>query len=300
MNRLFLCLIVVAGLLSPEANYAQDNRFYGIILNSETGAPIPYAHIYLVEGESGTTSGPNGRFRLVFPNQFNEGEVTISAVGFQTVQFNLENLVKHEEAEIELVPAIFESDAAYVVADNYKKHRIRNRRSFFSRAAKNLTAPPVEHVAFGFAQHITHNEDRIWPISFKFYLNINDRFTYDYDEVDKSENTNSDSLRFRLRFVQADENGLPTEIDLFPFSILRETAIKSGSVEFDLQEETHAISKSDFFILVEWLVEEPQTQGVIPFYEIRWEKGSHYFRLNPLKKWGESNHELIFDFKYEG
>jgi|GEM_PF-2632034 len=288
----FAICFLISGVLN-----AQDSRFEGIILDAESDQTIPYAHIYRVEGGGGTTSNSSGRFTYQTADS-NSFTLTISAVGYESKTVSSDRFNPGEQLTILLRPVVYQSADAVVTAGSFSSYRVRNRRSLFNRAAKNLQSPPVEHVAFGFAQMIKPEKTPVWPTQFRFRIDTGDRL-FSEDEEQIREN-NRGNFTYRLRFVKADSAGMPTETDLVSTPLTVTVPAEQGWVEFDLEKEMLLIDESPFFLLVEWLIDEIETQEILPFYEIKWEKDSHYYRLNPLSRWRESQHGLIFDFRYDG
>lgn len=282
----------ISGLLN-----AQDSRFDGLILDAESEQPVPFAHIYRVESGGGTTSNSSGRF--IYQTADSDSFIlTISAVGYESKTISSDQFYPGEQLTIRLKPVVHQSEAAVVTAGSFSSYRVRNRRSLFNRAAKNLQSPPVEHVAFGFAQKINPEKTPAWPTHFRFRIDTGDRlFSEDEGSIRDNDRGN---FTYRLRFVKADSVGMPTEADLVSTPLTVTVPAEQGWVEFDLEKEMLLIDKSPFFLLVEWLIDEIGNQEILPWYEMRWEKGSHYYRLNPLSGWKESRHGLIFDFRYDG
>ncbi len=276
--------------------HAQDSRFEGLILDAESEQPVPFAHIYRAEG-GGTTSNSSGRFtyQTAVSDSF---MLTVSAVGYQSKTISSDQFIPGEQLTIHLAPAVYQSEAAVVTAGSFSSYRERIRRSLFNRAAKNIKSPPVEHVAFGFAHRIDPEKSPAWPTQFRFRIDTGDRLFSEDEEPIMEQNRGH--FTYRLRFVKADSAGLPTESDLTSTALTVTVPAEPGWVEFDLADVMVMIDESPFFILVEWVIDEIEKQKTVPWYEIRWEKGSHYYRLNPIDRWKESPHGIIFDFRYDG
>src|SRR5690349_2998049 len=72
--------------------FAQQ-KIEGLVIDHETGKPIPFASLVIVGSSSGTSSNLNGQFSLVVPDTFS---VKVTCVGYQS-------LVIHTISESQLI-----------------------------------------------------------------------------------------------------------------------------------------------------------------------------------------------------
>lgn len=89
MNTLFVIKLCLALISTSDLSI-----FTGRILTS-SNKPIPYASIYLKESNKGTTSNENGEFTIAITNQ--KDTVTISCLGYTTLQIVAEELIKQDK-----------------------------------------------------------------------------------------------------------------------------------------------------------------------------------------------------------
>lgn len=139
--------------------------------------------------------------------------LTLSALGYQRKTISSDQFIPGEYLTIHLAPAVCRSEGAVVTAASFSSYRERNGRSLFNRAAKNIQSPPVEDVAFGFADKINSENSPARPPQFPFRIDTGGRLFSEYEEVTGSEN-NRGYFTYKLRFLKADSAGLPTESDL--------------------------------------------------------------------------------------
>ena len=205
--------------------------------------------------------------------------LTVSAVGYQSKTISSDQFIPGEQLTIHLAPAVYQFEAAVGTAASFSSYRERTRRSLFNFnvAFKNLASPPVEHVAFGFAHRIDPEKSPAWPTQFRFRIDTGDRLFSEDEEPIMEQNRGH--FTYRLRFVKADSAGLPTESDLISTALTVTVPAEPGWVEFDLADGMVMIEESPFFILVEWVIDEIEKQETVPWYEIRWEKGSHLLQI---------------------
>lgn len=85
MRHLFFVMLIVCGALTIKG----QNVVSGIILDSLTQEPVPFANIYFANTSLGTYSDESGKFTL---RNFPDGkyDLTVSFVGYQTSQVALE------------------------------------------------------------------------------------------------------------------------------------------------------------------------------------------------------------------
>lgn len=297
MKILTLISLLIAFSANLSVLHAQQTVIHGQLIDFETDQAIPYAHIYFMDGSGGTTTNGNGEFKIILTNE-NSVTLRFTAIGYQSKMISGEELTDQKVHPFYLQPKIYESGEALVISESIQRYRVRNRRSLMNRGAMQLVAPPKEHVAFGIAQEIKPKTDVLWPLQFRVRIRESGEFAD--EEITTDSEASTDTFKFRLRFVRVSGDGKPTEEDLIPFPIYQTIPAKQGWLQFNLEEKNIRIEQNRFFILVEWLTDHPDLQQKIPWYDLKLDEGSHYLRLNPIYRWRESSHGLIFDFQYEG
>jgi hypothetical protein len=63
---------------------AAQTRYAGILLDAQSGDPVPYAGIGVPGTSAGTVSGPDGRFEIVVPADVAADSVRCHALGYRT------------------------------------------------------------------------------------------------------------------------------------------------------------------------------------------------------------------------
>ena len=79
--KLIFILILVSLLTAPLNAQSTNNSINGIIIDSQTNEPLPFANI-LLESKTGVSSDSHGKFLFPSVNEFDE--LTISYVGYKT------------------------------------------------------------------------------------------------------------------------------------------------------------------------------------------------------------------------
>ena len=121
MKPLFFLLL----LLTASAAYGQV-QLKGVVVNAETGAPVPAASIFLANTSVGTTAAANGSFTLAVPaGRF---DLIVSSVGYQTYSQTISNQ-QTETLTIKLLPRAQELET--VVVEPFVKDGWATWGSFF-------------------------------------------------------------------------------------------------------------------------------------------------------------------------
>lgn len=142
----FLSLVFAATIASGQ------NTLSGTVQDSATGAPLPFAHIILNDGHTGTTSDLNGAFTLESARPINS--VTARFVGYDEKRLKIEgqaeiviNLVRSENQlqEVTILPGENPADGIIrnVVA-NRKKNDPERLKSFSYQAYEKFHFTLVE------------------------------------------------------------------------------------------------------------------------------------------------------------
>ena len=101
-------------LLLPACLFSQNN-IQGIVLDSVSGKPVPYANLWIENGTTGTTSSANGQFTLAAKAS---NRIVCSAVGFGTKTILAANAQK-----IVLAQIMFGLDEVILQKPFWKKER---------------------------------------------------------------------------------------------------------------------------------------------------------------------------------
>jgi hypothetical protein len=107
----FLLVLFITGVAYSQV------QLNGVVLNAETGAPVPAASIFLANTSVGTTAAANGRFTLALPaGRF---ELIVSSVGYQTYTQQI-NSQQTEALTIKLQPRAQELET--VIVEPFEKN----------------------------------------------------------------------------------------------------------------------------------------------------------------------------------
>ena len=107
----FLLLLLCTGRAHSQA------QLTGIVVNAETGTPVPAASIFLANTSTGTTASANGTFTLPLPA--GRYDLVVSSVGYQTYTQNISSSNANGHLTIKLLPRAQELET--VVVEPFEK-----------------------------------------------------------------------------------------------------------------------------------------------------------------------------------
>ena len=104
MNIKIALLLSVISIVSSAQDYWQIK---GIVTNSETLEPLPYANIRILNKSLGIISNQQGRFSIRLPAEFRSDTLTFSYIGFKKQVIPLDQ-VRTDSIIISLQPEVYE------------------------------------------------------------------------------------------------------------------------------------------------------------------------------------------------
>lgn len=229
----FLFLILLVGKLKAQVLLS------GVVTESKSGLPIPFASIGISGKHYGTLSNENGNFKLTLPYITDKDTLKISAVGFETATYTKADMKAFTNKIISLTPITFDLSEVKVKPKSIKKkilgtkdYSTRNCTAFMSEEGNWLGAQAAIKAGNKKGQSV-YIED------FSFYI---------------IKNTSADSLKFRLMFYSVGPKGYPAKTFL-KRPIIFKTSVKQGEVKVDLSNY-YITTDDDFFISLECLEEQ--------------------------------------------
>jgi hypothetical protein len=252
----------------------------------ESGLPIPYANIGIINKNIGTVSNAKGWLTIELDNEFNNDSLRISCIGYESRTYlihNFKNIFRNtEQVTIELNPKIYQLEGIIVKPIDLETYTLGNfcepdspyGNSFSS---KNLGAE------IGVMIKLPEDVDKAYLKELRFYVG---EFTYDYFTV-------------RLNVYNI-KDGLPDK------NILNEQIFidinSTGEYIIDLKRKNIATT-GDFFVFLEYFKIPDQHEGKLIFCAVHNPdiyKGNGYYRLTSHGKWNrEYGDNLGFSVKVD-
>lgn len=241
MKRLIIISIVF--YLQLSTGIAQ-NLFKGVVVDSDTGNPLPYVNIGIVNSSVGTVSNERGEFTLPLTQEIKSSDtLRFSSIGYQSFswqvsevkkQFNGESMVvKMKKATIELKQIVISSKGS---KEKILGNKTQSRAFGGGFGTKDLGSE------IGVMIPIKHQNTLIE--NFNFFISHN---TYD-------------SLTFRVKIYKM-KNDRPYE-DILHNNVIIKVGKTTGNISVDLLPY-NIVADDNFLICIEWLDRKGQPGSIL-------------------------------------
>lgn len=224
----------------------------GKVVDQDSKQPIPFANIGIAKANVGTVSNQDGSFLLRIPAHHAQDSITFSSLGFRRVTLFIPSLEKPRELIVQLEEKPRLLREVYVIG---KKTKARTF-SLGNTSMKGGTMEPDTLYAGRSVALLIENQDPQPDQEFPLYLQ---------SARIRILRSNLSLTRFRLRVNEMDEQtGLPGN-DLLQRSVVVESDLKSGWLEFDLSDQSLVMTKP-FFITFEQLTTREDRTAIVNGY----------------------------------
>lgn len=253
MNRhliAFLFFIVLSNI-----SYGQKS-IVGKVFNKTTHEPIPYANIGILGSNIGTISNTDGSFSIPIPQNLIGETLFFTSLGFFEKGLDIDSLVLEKDCTIFLNEKAIQLQPVIIIAST-KKHK--NFEIGNLEHPVSIYEPDTVYAGRAIALLI---EGRNFPKGATFPVYVKKASLY-------IQSNSFESCKFRVRINKYDSlTGQPGE-DLLEQSIIVESTIENGWLDFDLTK-ANIISNGPFFITFEQLLDlTNRTEIALGFREIK-------------------------------
>lgn len=222
----------------------------------QNNTPIAYVNIGILNSSIGTISNQDGTFIIEIPEGHFKDTVTFSALGFVRKLIPVKLLQENRIINIFLTEKeeILKEVIVTSKKDKRKEFALGNR---YYKGGLNMSSAEDATAGASVAlliqnRYPSFHEDLIYPV-----------FLQDA-KVRIADNTTGD-FKIRVRLYDVDSlTGMPGN-DLLNESIVLESVMKKGWLNFDLSEYNLQVSGS-FFIAFEWILEEDERRALKEIY----------------------------------
>ncbi len=133
--KTFLLLILLAAItFGVKANTQKSSFIEGVVLNNQTGDPLPNVNIYIKDTGIGTTTNFEGKFLLEYPNYLKNKVLEISHIGMKKITFPVNTI--HSSLFMFLEQEFEKIDEVYIMPDKAIKTYIKDS---YNRIKKNYS-----------------------------------------------------------------------------------------------------------------------------------------------------------------
>jgi hypothetical protein len=228
----------------------------GKVMELKTNIAISYVNIGIVNSPVGTISNQDGSFIIKIPENRIWDTVTFSAIGYVPRHIPIQLLAGNELVNV------FLNQRTVILPEVIVSSKKGKRKNFdlgnrYYKGGLNLS--PAEDATAGASaalliqnKYPSYNQNLIYPV-----------FLQDA-KVRIANNTTGD-FKIRVRLYDVDSlTGLPAN-DMLNESIVLESKIKKGWLNFDLSKYNLQVS-GPFFIAFEWILEEDERNKLKEIY----------------------------------
>ena len=254
MCKRVLKVILFFIILSTQA-YGQKT-IVGKVLNKTTHEPIPYANIGILGSNIGTISNPDGSFSILIPEHLIGETLFFTSLGFFEKGLDLDSLLLKKDCTVFLNEKAIMLQPVLISA-MAKKHKDFEIGNFENPVS--IYEPDTVYAGRAIALLI---EGKNFPKGATFPVTIKKASLY-------IQSNNFETFKFRVRINKYDSLTCQPGEDLLTQSIIVESDIYNGWLDFDLSN-AHIISNGPFFITFEHLLDiEDRTAIAVSFRDIK-------------------------------
>jgi hypothetical protein len=211
----------------------------GRILDQKNSKAIPFVNLGIVNTPVGDLSDQSGYFKLEVPDSLVDHQVSFHAPGYELLSMDVSQF-NESLATIYLRQSIIELEEVIVARKPPKIHKEKTVKKERPGEQSSMTLSQTESGGAAVASLFTLPSDGVWLDQLLLKVNRN----------------LADSIKIRVRVLSLEESGLPG-VDLYPFSIVKNTSIKDGWWIVDLEEYGIYIEDEKYFICYELIEDLP-------------------------------------------
>jgi hypothetical protein len=256
---------------------SQDLTLMGIVIDSKTRQPIPYANIGLMNRNVGTLSDIDGTFELVIPQEFRNDSVFFSSIGYKRKSL-LASAGRKESVSMDPAPM--------VLSEVVIKAKINKRARLGWMGGKDGVLP-FDTIQGGGAVALLVEAPTVPVYADKLQV----RLMYN----------SKDTLKFRLHVYAFDSvNQVPGK-ELLSKEIMLSEQKRFGWLRFDLVEYDIRIMEKKFLVGFEW-IDDRATRDAMRKGLKEWEawKYQEFKRGNPKVEYIPPDGQNAATYKYHG
>lgn len=156
MNRLLLFL----SCFFVSYAFPQNIELTGLVTDSNSGEPVPFANVILKEAFIGTVTNEMGCFRLIIPVRYSNSNIEISSIGYSSALIKID-IAKTTNIKVELNPRKYDIGAVVVLPNGLTPITI------FQKAIRNFN----RHIAeSSYMQDFFYRELTLTRDTFSFLM----------------------------------------------------------------------------------------------------------------------------------
>jgi hypothetical protein len=226
----------------------------GKVLDGKNNQPISYTNIGIINTRVGTLTNGDGTFSLEIPAENALDTLTFSALGYKLKSTPVSRLNESVEILLFQKETLLEEVTVRSKKDKGKGWELGNR---YEKGGLNMSSGVDANAGASVAllienKYPSYYEELVYPVFLESAkLKISDNTTGPF--------------RIRVRLYEIDPlNGTPGD-EFLDRSIILESDIKKGWIDFDLSQYNIRVD-GPFFLAFEWILEEEERNDLKQIY----------------------------------
>jgi hypothetical protein len=246
----FCCLWLLASTVPVSAQL----RVQGVVFDEKTNQPLAYVNIGIPGEAVGTLSNPDGSFVMLIPDRYKNDSLLISHVGYSPHKVALLDL--NYMARIDMVPKAIQLPTVDVMPN--RKQKLFGLGNKLANSSFIIT----DTLQAGSAMALLIENK--FP---QFHPKLTLPFIVQKASVQIAGSTFS-SYKLRIRLMDCDSlTELPGRDLLERSVVIHSHRQQGGWLEADLSDFDLRIDQPRFFLVVEWILDEPDRRWLVDQYQ---------------------------------
>lgn len=226
----------------------------GKVLDGKNNQPIPYANIGIIDTRVGTISDGDGTFSLAIPVENAADTLTFSALGYKLKSIPVSAWSESMDILLFQKETLLQEVTVRAKKDKVKEWELGNR---YEKGGLNMSSGVDANAGASVAllienKYPSYHEELSYPVFLESAkLKISDNTTGPF--------------KIRVRLYEVDPLTGAPGVEFLDRSIVLESDIKKGWIDFDLSQYNIRVG-GPFFLAFEWIMEESERNELKEIY----------------------------------
>lgn len=244
MYQLYRFLIVGCVFLISNYSFSQIT-IEGVLLDDVSHEPIAFATIGIAEISVGSVSNQDGSFKLHLHDSLTNYQITFSMIGYDTKKVNISQLVNSGSKVVFLHEKVTELESVVITGD--KTGRLK--RKILGNTQFNTGTMRLDEATNGgsMALLISYKDVPYTIYGAKLWITYN----------------SLPSFKVRVRVMSVDSLTGAPGTDLLSESVVLESDIEKGWLDFNLVRNNIKIQNQDFYLVFEWIMDHADRRALL-------------------------------------
>ena len=275
MRKTLLTSLII--IFSSFLSFGQKT-IVGKILSQTSKEPIPFANIGVVNSNAGTLSNLDGTFSIIIPQKLITDSITFRSLGFYGKSISILQLESKKEFTVYLNEKATLLSTVIITAKKIKYKKIELGNSVYTSGNYE---PDTTYAGRSVALLID-TKNIPTQKSFPVYLKKASLRIF---------RNNFDSFKFRVRINKYDSLTGKPGVDLIDQSIIEESSMQSGWLDFDLSKLNFRVT-GPFFVTFEQLLDSKHRTSIAMGFRDILRSHPEWFRSDSINFDGKKQYSI--------